>query len=395
MSNTKKPKTAKRLTDAAIKAAKPKEKTYKLTGGKGLYLFVKTNGSKLWAFRYIDKALGKDCTIYLGSYPNYSLAEATEWADTLKQRVLRGLPVVDEKPDTNKYIFDNVYAAWFERWQPTVSMGYSAQVKRAIDKDVLPILTGRDVREIKPVHIVESLRPFEQRNALEYLRRTKTALNLLFGYAVSSGLSDINPVASVQNNAFRKAIKGNFDALPKADLPILMQWLASSVTIAKLAIKWQLMTMTRPNEAVGATFDEIDLGKKLWVIPAERMKRNREHIVPLTDELLELFENIQYINQGGIYLFESLDGNGHLHRESPRLALRKAKFNTTAHGLRSTASTILNESRKFREDVIEAQLSHADSDKVRSAYNRTDYLEERREMLQWWHDYLAQQEIYQ
>ena len=217
----------------------------------------------------------------------------------------------------------------------------------------------------------------------------------MFGYAVSSGLSDINPVASVQNNAFRKAIKGNFDALPKADLPILMQWLASSVTIAKLAIKWQLMTMTRPNEAVGATFDEIDLGKKLWVIPAERMKRNREHIVPLTDELLELFENIQYINQGGIYLFESLDGNGHLHRESPRLALRKAKFNTTAHGLRSTASTILNESRKFREDVIEAQLSHADSDKVRSAYNRTDYLEERREMLQWWHDYLAQQEIYQ
>ena len=244
------PKTAKRLTDAAIKAAKPKEKTYKLTGGKGLYLFVKTNGSKLWAFRYIDKALGKDCTIYLGSYPNYSLAEATEWADTLKQRVLRGLPVVDEKTDTNKYIFDNVYAAWFERWQPTVSMGYSAQVKRAIDKDVLPILTGRDVREIKPVHIVESLRPFEQRNALEYLRRTKTALNLLFGYAVSSGLSDINPVASVQNNAFRKAIKGNFDALPKADLPILMQWLASSVTIAKLAIKWQLMTMTRPCPAL-------------------------------------------------------------------------------------------------------------------------------------------------
>lgn len=336
------PKIAKRLTDAAVKAAKPKEKTYKLTGGKGLYLFVKPNGGKLWAFRYIDKTLDKDCTVYLGSYPNYSLAEATEWADALKQRVLRGLPVKEEKPDTNKYIFDNVYAAWFERWQPTVSIGYAAQVKRAIDKDVLPILTGRDVREIKPVHIVESLRPFEQRNALEYLRRTKTALNLLFGYAVSSGLSDINPVASVQNNAFRKAIKGNFDALPEADLPILMQWLASSVTIAKLAIKWQLMTMTRPNEAVGAAFDEIDLEKKLWVIPAERMKRNREHIVPLTDELIELFENIQYINQGGIYLFESLDGNGHLHRESPRLALRKAKFNTTAHGLRSTASTILN-----------------------------------------------------
>ena len=384
------PKSITPLSDAKIKAAKPKDKDYKLSDGGGLYLSVRKSGLKRWGYKYRED--GKEKTAYLGQYPAYSLQDARQWRDELQTRRQRGLPVIEEKPDTSKYIFDSVYAAWFERWQPTVSMGYSAQVKRAIDKDVLPILTGKDVREIKPVHIVEALRPFEQRNALEYLRRTKTALNLLFGYAVSSGLSDINPVASVQNNAFRKAIKGNFDALPEANLPLLMAWFAASTTITKLAIKWQLMTLTRPNETVGATFDEIDLDKKLWVIPAERMKRNREHVVPLTAELLELLDTIRYINQGGTYLFESLDGKGHLHRESPRLALRKAKFNTTAHGLRSTASTILNESRKFREDVIEAQLSHADSDKVRSAYNRSDYIEERREMLQWWHDFLAMQE---
>ncbi|UOO92671.1 tyrosine-type recombinase/integrase [Vitreoscilla stercoraria] len=386
------PKIAKRLTDTAVKALKPKEKTYKVAGGNGLSLFIKPNGSKLWAFRFIDKVTQKDCTVYLGSYPAYSLAEATKWADELKQRHLKGLAVIEEKPDTDKYVFQTVYQSWFERWQPTVTPRHALQVQSVIEKDIFPTLSSMDVREIKPVNIVDALRVFEERGALERLRRTKNALNLLFGYAVSGGLIDANPVASVQNNAFKKPVKGQFDALPQSDLPMLMKWLGEPITIAKLAIKWQLMTLCRPIEAVGARFDEMDLANKLWVIPANRMKRGKTHTIPLTDALIELLDLIQYVNQGGVYLFESLDGDSHLHRESPRLALRKAKFNTTAHGLRSTASTILNESRLFREDVIEVQLSHADTNKVRSAYNRSDYLQERLEMLQWWHDYLAQQE---
>lgn len=370
------------LSFARIKAAKPKEKLYKLSDGGGLSLWVYPTGRKKWAFKYRED--GKQKNAYLGEYPTYSLGDAREWRELLRSRLEKGEQVVVDENKTKQHIFDVVYANWYARWAPEKSEKYAKQVKSAIDLNVLSFFTGRDIRDIRPFDIVESLRGMEERGVLEYLRRAKSSLSLLFGYAVDSGLIDFNPVKAVGEQAFIKPKKQHFEALSPDELPSLIQGLNDPQVgvISRCAIYWQFLTMTRPTEAVSAKWEDLDIEGQRWIIPAEVMKKDREHIVPLSQLALEMLPVLRSISKKGIYLFEGRAPIKHLNRETPRILLRRLGIASTAHGLRSLAATTLEEAG-YPEAIIKAALSHAkgDGDQTTAAYLRSTFYNERIEVM--------------
>lgn len=373
---------AKALTFTQIKALKPKDKLYKLSDGGGLSLWVYPTGRMRWALQYRED--DKQKTAYLGEYPAYSLADAREWRVELKKRQAKNLSVVDASLKDSAYLFQNVYHEWFIRWAPQKkSEKYVKQVKAAIDSNVLSLLYNKDVRNIKPVDIVQALRTMEERGVLEYLRRVKSSLKMLFGYAAGSGLIDFNPVSAIDDQAFMKPQKSHFDTLAPHELHLLIDALENKINgVTRGAIYWQLLTMTRPIETVSAQWKDLDLKNKQWIIPAEVMKKSRSHIVPLCDELIALLPEIKAMNQWGKYLFEGVDYVEHLNREIPRITLRKAGLPTTAHGLRALSATILEE-QGFPEAVIKSALSHAkgNGDQTTAAYLRSTFYNERVEMM--------------
>ena len=373
-----------KLNYSKIKAIKPKEKLTKHSDGGGLSLWVYPTGKMRWALAYRED--GKQKTAYLGEYPIYSLSEARDWRNSIKERLAKSLPAIDQSLGDTAYLFQNVYAEWFKRWsKEKKSEKYVKQVAAAIEANIMPHFRNKDIREIRPVNIVESLREMEKRGVLEYLRRVKSSLKMMFGYAAESGLIDFNPVDVVGSKAFQKAEKQHFDALEPEELPLLLEKLedGSISGITRLAIYWQLLTMTRPIETVSARWIDIDLDKKQWRIPAAMMKKSRDHIIPLNQFLLDLLPDIRGMNKYDIYLFEGVDYGSHLNRETPRINLRRAGLNSTAHGLRALAATILEE-EGYPEAIIKAALSHAkgNGDMTTAAYLRSTFYSERIEMME-------------
>lgn len=372
------------LTFTQIKNIKPADKLKKYSDGGGLSLWVYPTGKMRWALAYREQ--GKQKNAYLGEYPAFSLAEARQWREEIKERMARGLPAIDASLSDSAYLFPNVYRQWFERWKPQKkNESYPEQVERAIDSNIIPHFENKDIRQVKPVDIVQALRGMEERGALEYLRRVKGWVSLIFDYAVDSGLIDVNPVKSVGRQAFKQHKGGHFQALPPYDLPILIRALEDGTITSRtrLAIYWQLLTMTRPIEAVSAKWQDINLEEKQWIIQPEDMKKSRLHIVPLSSLAIDLLKEIKAINRGGIYLFDGEDYGTHLHRETPRITLRKKGLETTAHGLRALSATIMEE-EGYPEAVITASLSHAKGKGNKSipAYLRSTFYDERVEMLE-------------
>ena len=242
-------------------------------------------------------------------------------------------------------------------------------------------LKGKNITEIRAVNIVESLTGMEKRGKLEYLRRVRVSLKLLFDFACARGLIDYNPVLQVGSQAFAAHKPSHFEALDYKELHLFDDYLVNCPSkVAAACAAFQFLTMVRPSEASQATWQEIDFDKKVWTIPAHRMKKRHEHIVPLSAKSLKVLELMRGIHKEIIFVGKDLDSS--INAETVRTSLRRFGLKTTAHGLRSTASTLLNESGKIRHDVIEACLAHADKNTVRSAYNRAEYLEERREALE-------------
>ena len=373
-------KIVKPLTLSQIKAVRQSDKTQRLYDGMGLILVVRANSLKMrWVFE--DRAAGVYRT--LGEFPMFSLAEARRWREDLRERIAKGLPLDEKQKTDRRFLFETVYAAWFERWSPDKkNPRYPKQVKQAIDKNVLPSFAGRDVRDIKPFDVAEVLRPLEARGALEYLRRVKGSLTQLFGFAVASGLIDFNPVLAIGNHAFRKAKKGHFRALPPERLRELTDGLecGSVSVVTRLAIYWQLLTMVRPKEAVKAKWADIDLARKCWTIAGEDMKMSRVHVVPLSDLAVALLSEIRAFNVGGVFLFESRDFEGHLCVDALNVALKRAGVDSTAHGLRALAATYF-ETRGFDERYIHACLAHVKGDVTTTAYMRSTFFDERVDLM--------------
>lgn len=381
------------LTNNEILKAKPREKDFTLHDGDGLFLLVKTTGKKLWRFRYQRPISGSRTNLSLGSYPALTLATARQIRDQHLTTLAQGMDpqqqqelVSEQRQIELDSIFSKVAANWFQIKSRNVTEDYAKDIWRSLDKDVFPTIGSIPVQEIKARTIVEALEPIKARGALETVRRLVQRVNEIMIYAVNTGLIDANPASGV-GKAFEKPKKQNMPTLRPEELPKLMRSLVmSNLSVpTRCLIEWQLLTLVRPSEASGAHWAEIDLDAKLWTIPAERMKTKREHIVPLSQQALDILEVMKPISAHREHVFPSRnDPKQPMNSQTANAALKQIGYGgrLVAHGLRSIASTAMNE-EGFNADVIEAALAHSDKNEVRRAYNRSIYLEQRIDLMIW------------
>lgn len=386
------------LTNNEILKAIPREKDFTLHDGDGLFLLVKTSGKKLWRFRYQRPGSSSRTNLSLGSYPALTLAAARQIRDQHLTTLAQGMDPQQQQEQASEQrqieldsIFSTVAANWFQIKSRSVTEDYAKDIWRSLDKDVFPTIGSIPVQEIKARTIVEALEPIKARGALETVRRLVQRVNEIMIYAVNTGLIDANPASGV-GMAFEKPKKQNMPTLRPEELPKLMRSLVmSNLSVStRCLIEWQLLTLVRPSEASGARWVEIDLNAKLWTIPAERMKAKREHIVPLSTKALDILDVMKPISAHRQYIFPSRnDPKKPMNSQTANAALKRIGYGgkLVAHGLRSIASTALNEAG-MNPDVIEAALAHSDKNEVRKAYNRTTYLMQRIELMNWWADFV-------
>lgn len=392
------PAQAHRLSDRQLKSIKAKDKDYVLSDGEGLQLRVRSNGSTLWNFNYRDPVTKNRINMGLGTYPELSLANARKKVIEARELLAQGIdPKVQRKADNeakraqNEHTLENVATAWFELKKHSVTTAYAEDIWRSLTLHVFPSLKNTPLTDITAPMIIKLLRPIEAKGSLETVKRLSQRLNEIMAYGVNSGLIFANPLSGIRA-VFKKPQKANMPALPPEELPDLMVAIANASIkrITRCLIEWQLHTMTRPAEAAGTAWTEIDFEKRIWTIPKERMKKRRAHPIPLSDQALALLETLKPYSGHREHVFPA-DRNPRTHANSQtaNMALKRMGFQDrlVSHGLRSMASTILNE-HGWDPELIEVALAHVDKDEVRSAYNRADYIERRRPMMTWWSDYI-------
>ncbi|ECU7648076.1 integrase [Salmonella enterica subsp. enterica serovar Infantis] len=387
-------RTTRPLTNTDVLRTKALEKDLTLHDGDGLFLIVKTSGKKLWRFRYQRPATKQRTMIGLGAFPALSLADARGLRADYLALLANGIDpqvqaeVVEEQQQIAlDSIFSTVATNWFQLKSKSVTSDYANDIWRSLEKDVFPAIGETPVQQIKARTLVEALEPIKARGALETVRRLVQRINEIMIYAVNTGLIDTNPASGI-GMAFEKPKKQNMPTLRPEELPKLMRSLImSNLSVStRCLIEWQLLTLVRPSEASGARWVEIDLDAKLWTIPAERMKAKREHIVPLSPQALDILEVMKPISAHREHVFPSRnDPKQPMNSQTANAALKRIGYGgkLVAHGLRSIASTALNEAG-FNPDVIEAALAHSDKNEVRRAYNRSTYLLKRIELMNWW-----------
>ncbi|AHM44862.1 tyrosine-type recombinase/integrase [Escherichia coli] len=387
-------RTTRPLTSTEVLRARALEKDLTLHDGDGLFLLVKTNGKKLWRFRYQRPATKQRTMMGLGAFPALSLADARRLRADYLALLANGIDpqiqaeVAEEQQQIAlDSIFSTVAANWFQLKSKSVTPDYAKDIWRSLEKDVFPVIGEIPVQQIKARTLVETLEPIKARGALETVRRLVQRINEIMIYAVNTGLIDANPASGI-GMAFEKPKKQHMPTLRPEELPKLMRSLVmSNLSVStRCLIEWQLLTLVRPSEASGARWAEIDLDAKLWTIPAERMKAKREHIVPLSPQAIEILEVMKPISAHREHVFPSRnDPKQPMNSQTANAALKRIGYGgkLVAHGLRSIASTAMNE-RGFNPDVIEAALAHSDKNEVRRAYNRSTYLHARIDLMNWW-----------
>ena len=389
---------AKSLSDTKIKTAKPKDKEYNLADGSGLQIRIKPNGSKLWLLNYSHPITKKRQNLSLGSYPDISLLSARKLAQEARTLIAHGIDPKAHREEQMaakaaivEHTFGRISAEWFDQKKDAITEDHAAATWRSFKRHLLPSLKDIPISQITAPMVISFLRPIEAKGNLETVKRLAQRLNEVMIYAVNTGLIHANPLSGIKA-IFKKPRKEHLAAMKPSELPELMQAIANASIkkVTRFLIEWQLHTMTRPNEAAAARWDEINFEERIWHIPSTRMKMRRDHIIPLTEQTLALLQAIKPISGHREFIFPAeRDPKTHCNVQTANAALVRMglKNRTTAHGFRSLASTTLNE-QGFDPDVIEAALAHTDKNQVRSAYNRSIYLERRRVMMTWWSEYI-------
>ena len=391
-------RTTKPLTNTEVKQAKPKDKIYTLSDGAGLQLRIKPNGSKLWLLDYLRPYTKKRTSLSFGSYPTISLAEARSKRNSARELLAKDIDPKEHRNEAsrlNDIAHNNTLERIAEKWlavkTTTVSKNHATDTWRSLELHIFPDLGKVPIHKITAIKTIEVLEPIAAKGSLETIKRLCQRLNEIMVYAVNTGIVSSNPLTGI-SKAFQHPVKQHLPTLKPEQLPLLMATIsqASIKLTTRCLIEWQLHTMVRPSEAAGARWDEIDFENGLWSIPEERMKQKKAHIIPLTPQCLALLEAMRPISSRSEFVFPS-DRNPRTHTnpQTANMALKRMGFDKqlVAHGLRSLASTALNE-QGFDADVIEAALAHTGKNEVRNAYNRTNYLERRKPLMIWWSAYI-------
>jgi integrase len=388
------------LTDLAIKQAKPQDKIYYLKDGGSLFLEVTPAGGKNWRFRY--RFNGKAGVLSPGKYPAVSLAEARERAAEARRLLAEDINPGEAKKEAklaaqvaSASAFEVIAIEWHEKQLPRWTAGHAARIMDSLVKDVFPHLGRINVAELTAPKILACVQKVEKRGAVETAGRVLQRINAVLRYAIQTGRTDRNPANDVVGALTAQKVQ-HMPALPRAELPEFYRRLAAANLYqpTRVAMHLLVLTFVRPGELRAARWEEFDIERAEWRIPAERMKMRQPHIVPLSRQALALLATLQPLTGRGALLFPAMTDHAKPMSENTlSYAMGRMGYQgvATPHGFRALASTTLNE-EGFDPDVIERQLAHAERNKVRAAYHRAEYLDERRKMMQWWADFLDSQQ---
>jgi len=400
-------KPTNQLTGLSIKQAKPKDKQYKLTDGEGMYLRVYPNGSKYWQLQF--RFEGRQKILSFGVWPDISLKEARDKRFEAKKIIKEGINPIEEKKEilkSHNFIqeeeklretttFNMVAKEWFSRQSLQWTERHSRGVLSSLNMHVYPDLGEMPISSILKQDIISTLRKLEAEGKNETCYRIRQKIEAIFSYAEVEGHCTGNPAKGLQQILTKPQPKSQ-NSLPISALPEFLEKMIAdkaAIPTTVLAMKFIILTFVRTQELRFADWKEfvIDSSEPLWVIPADRMKMRKIHHVPLSRQAVNILNEMQKYSGKEGYVFPQYYNSKKAMSENTLLYFSNRlgySGRHTIHGFRSVASTVLNESRKWHPDVIERQLAHQESNKVRKAYNRAEHLDERRKMMEWWSDYI-------
>ncbi|MFH1992209.1 MAG: integrase arm-type DNA-binding domain-containing protein [Pseudomonadota bacterium] len=392
------PKRITPLSEIKLRTAKPQVNEYKIFDGGGLFLLVTPSGGRLWHFKYrYDK---KERKLTFGPYPEISLADARQRRDEARKQVANGIDPgavrkAQRQAETEETeTFEVIAREWHTKFTHTWAPGHAVKLLSALKRDLFPWVGSRPIKELKAVELLESLQRIEGRGALETAHRMRGLLGQIFRYAVATGRAERDPTADLRG-ALPQPNENHHAAItdPKEVAPLLRAIDGyQGHFVVKCALRLAPMLFVRPGELRHAEWAEIDLDEAVWNIPAHKMKMKEPHLVPLSNQAVEILRELQPLTGRSRYVFPSARSFARpMSNNAILAALRRMGYDKdtmTGHGFRAMARTILDEVLQFRPDFIEHQLAHAVRDPNGRAYNRTAHLEERRRMMQKWADYL-------
>jgi integrase len=382
------------LNDTKVRSAKSRERAFKLSDERGLFLFVTPTGGRLWRFKY--RVQGREKLISLGVYPDVTLKRAREKRDDARKLLADGVdPSVRRQAQRAALMqsFEGVAKEWLELQTKSLAPETISILAARLESGLYPYIGSRPIAAITAQEVLIALRRIEARGKHETAHRVRALAGRVFRYAVATGRAQ-HDVAADLRGALAPVKSKNFASVTD---PVRVGELMRAIhgysgnPVTVLALKLAPLVFVRPGELRAAEWSEFDLENAEWRIPGERMKMGDPHLVPLSRQALAILQELQPLARGGRYLFPSLRTRDRpMSDNTINAALRRMGYTTeeqTGHGFRSMASTLLNE-QGFPPDVIELQLAHTERNKVRAAYNKAQRLPERRKMMQAWADYL-------
>ena len=391
------------LNDIKCRTANGQRKPYKLSDGGGMYLEVMPNGSKYWRLKYRIKMNGKvvEKRLAIGVYPEISLKQARECRDEARRLLNDGRdPSLEKKKQRNiveldrSCTFEAIAREWYENRKGRWRSRYAVEIITRLENDIFPKIGHYPIKEIEPPLLLSVIRSIEDRGAHELAKRQLQKCGEIFRYAIAEGKAVRDPSRDI-GDALKPVKKGHFAALDVSELPEFLQAIerndARLYENTRNALKLIMLTFVRTSELINARWDEINLERKEWVIPAERMKMGKAHIVPLSKQAIEILESQSRIAGNSELVFpSSVKPRKSISNNTILGAIKRLGYQgrMTGHGFRALAMSAIKQELGYRHEVVDRQLAHVPKSKIDKAYDRAAFLNDRKKMMQDWANYI-------
>lgn len=387
------------LTDLDCRHAKPKDKAYRMFDGGGLYLDVMATGKRIWRIRF--KFLGKEKLLTLGTYPRVSLLAARTQLEKTKQTLEAGIDPAQEKRKEKQLArfkqaqtFELVALEWHQYNYDTWSPKHAAHIKNRMKQNLFPAIGSQPISTITIQHLLACLRKIEDRGRYYMARRILQIMGQIMRYAVITGRVERDLTVDLKG-ALKRYKKGHYAAITSDELPKLIKAIETNdARLYKqtvLALKLIMLTFVRTSELINATWEEFNLDKAIWLIPAERMKMRVAHQVPLSKQVIEILNELKDLyGADGYILPSSVRNNKPISNNTILKALGRMGYEKTmtGHGFRALAMSTIKEILGYRHEAVDRQLAHLPRNAIDQAYDRAQFLPDRIKMMQEWADYI-------
>ncbi|MGE6497927.1 tyrosine-type recombinase/integrase [Cupriavidus metallidurans] len=394
------------LTDVQIRGATAQPKQYRLADAGGLYLEVRPNGGRYWRVKY--RFAGKEKALTLGTYPEVSLREARAKRDAAKKKLSDGIDPSEAKQAEKRTLrlnaensFDAVAREWHAKFAPTLSESHAQRNLRRLEVHVFPYAGGQPIAQLEAPAVLDILQRIEKTGHLETAHRVRVLVGQVMRYAISTGRASRDVSADLRDALPPPQVKHHAAVTDPVQLGALLRAIDgyNGTAVVGTALRLAPLVFQRPGELRQAEWPEFDLDGAMWVVPATRMKRTKagkdngpDHLVPLSRQAVEILRALHLLTGRGRFVFPSLRGGDRCMSDMAlSAAFKRMGFDSDTalpHGWRATARTLAVEALGVPAEVVEMQLAHGVRDSLGRAYNRTQWLDARRDLMQKWSDYL-------